>query len=84
MNQATVSLRINLVASYDKVAKRVEVTIDAIDLLIDDDDDKVAEVLSPFIYPAMETQKNMLFEPNMYLASSLLSSELDGVVGFLK
>ena len=61
MNQATVSLRINLVASYDKVAKRVEVTIDAIDLLIDDDDDKVAEVLSPFIYPAMETQKTMLY-----------------------
>ena len=69
------TLRINLVVSYDEVAKRVEVddyedAIDATDLDIDDNDDisgggdEVAEVPGPFKYPAMETQKIILFLPS--------------------
>ena len=69
------TLRINLVVSYDEVAKRVEGedfqgAIDATDLDMDDDDDilgggdEVAEVPGPFKYPAMETQKIILFLPS--------------------
>ena len=67
------TLRVNLFVSYDEVAKRVDDYEDAIyatDLDMDDDDDisgnsdEVAEVPGPFKYPAMETQKIILFLPS--------------------